>query len=138
MFLVEPRSGERCHYPTAQALSAAIRRGELGPNARIFHQTTNRWLSITVHPEYRQAQLDREERSARMWEDRPWTFLANRPDANLPDTNRPDPTGDELFGPIPGPMKAKASNLVLMPYGPAPSRLGSALRRFLYLARAAI
>ena len=47
MFLVEPRAGERCHYPSARALSAAIRRGELGPHARIFHQTTSRWLPIS-------------------------------------------------------------------------------------------
>jgi len=53
MFLVEPASGQRCQYPSAQALGAAIRRGELGPQALIFHKTRNRWLPITVHPEYR-------------------------------------------------------------------------------------
>jgi hypothetical protein len=126
MFLVEPKSGERCHYRSAQALGVAIRRGELGAEARIFHSATNRWLSITVHPEYRQAELERQERSARWMDQRQWTFLAERPDA----------TGDALFAPIP-PGKP-AGRLVLLPGATSHSWLGLAFRRVLRMARAGV
>jgi hypothetical protein len=124
MFLVEPRAGERCHYPSARALGAAIRRGELGPHARIFHQTTSRWLPITVHPEYRQLELERQELSARIFEDRQWTFLARRP----------EPSNSEgLFAPIPGPRIAP--RMVMIHREQPPSWLGLAVRRVLQLAR---
>ena len=126
MFLVEPRSGERCHYPSARALAAAIRRGELGPQARIFHQATNRWLSITVHPEYRLAELDRQDLAGERWSQRQWTFLAQRPEVAS------EPAADGLFAPIPS---TKPPTIIMMPGKPAPSRLGLAFRRFLQVAR---
>jgi hypothetical protein len=121
MFLVEPKSGQRCHYGSARALGAAIRRGELGAGARIFHQRTNRWLPITVHPEYRRAAADREERTAAQWRERPWTWLAERPvhDA-VADT----------FQPIPN---RSSSTLVLLPPRGGRSWLGT-LRRLLPFA----
>ncbi|MGH7516700.1 MAG: hypothetical protein ACREOC_04420 [Gemmatimonadales bacterium] len=123
MFLVEPESGQRCQYGSAGALSAAIRRGELGPRARIFHRTTQRWLPITVHPEYRRAESAREETSARQWRERPWTFLAERPVEEAP---------ADTFQPIPA---RSSSTLVLIPGGSEPSWLGSALRQLLRLGR---
>ena len=123
MFLVEPEAGQRSHYQSAEALGAAVRRGELGPQARIFHQTTRRWLPITVHPEYRRAEFDREERRAEQWRDRQWTFFAERPveDARA-EPVRPIPT-------------RSSSSLVLIPSGPDRSWLGSAFRQLLRLAR---
>ncbi|MGH7630269.1 MAG: hypothetical protein ACREOF_13000 [Gemmatimonadales bacterium] len=113
MFLVEPESGQRCHYRSAGALGAAIRRGELGPQARIFHQTTNRWLPITVHPEYRKVESAREEAYGQQLRDRPWTFLAERPVEEPPtDTFRPIPT-------------TSSSTLVLIPKGGQRSWLGA-------------
>jgi|SRR5215218_272963 hypothetical protein len=82
MFLVEPVSGQRRHYPSARALGYAIRRGELGPAARIFHEGSERWLPITVHPEYRKAEIEWEAANARALRGRRWTFLAGQgPDA---------------------------------------------------------
>ena len=79
MFLVEPASGQRCHFNSARALGSAIRRGDLGPQARIFHQTSGRWLPITVHPEYRKVESEVEESSSRSLHGRRWTFLPERP-----------------------------------------------------------
>jgi hypothetical protein len=121
MFLVEPASGRRCHFSSARALGAAIRRGELGPEARIFHQTTSRWLPITVHPEYRKAELEWEESSARKFSGRRWTFLA-------------DPAGQdplEMISPSPAPDPGP----ILIPGDGEPSWLGSAFRHLLQLAR---
>ncbi|HET8625152.1 MAG TPA: hypothetical protein VFM14_16435 [Gemmatimonadales bacterium] len=123
MFLVEPRSGERWHYRSADALGAAIRRGELGPGARIFHQTTNRWLPITVHPQYRLAESERLE-AARGWAQREWTFLSERPSSS----------SEHLFASIPT-SPVRRPNIVLSPAKPTPSRFGLALRRVLQFAR---
>jgi hypothetical protein len=125
MFLVEPKSGQRWHYESARALGAAIRRGELSPQARIFHQAANQWLPITVHPEYTKAKRDREEGSAHTWQQRQWTFLAERPDASP----------DAMFTPIPA---QTASTLVPIPGRPEPSWLGLAFQRLLQLARCGI
>jgi hypothetical protein len=85
MFLVEPESGQRRHYSSAGALGAAIRRGELGPQTRIFHQAANQWLPITVHPEYRRAESEWERGSIRRLQHRGWTFFPETSPAPEPD-----------------------------------------------------
>jgi hypothetical protein len=75
MFLVEPEEGLRWQYGSAGALGDAIRRGELGPRARIFHRARRQWLPITVHPEYRKAESSWVESSGGEWRERRWTFL---------------------------------------------------------------
>lgn len=122
MFLVEPQTGQRCHYTSARALGGAIRRGELGPEARIFHQASSQWLPITVHPEYRRAESEWEEQSARQMRGRRWTFLSERPEAQ--------PLESEMARPLdaaPVPM--------LVPGGSEASWLGSAFRSLIHLAR---
>jgi hypothetical protein len=106
MFLVEPVSGRTCSYRSAGALGEAIRRGEVGPRARIFHRTTQRWLPITVHPEYRKVESDREMLNSR-WRDWEWTFLAQRP---MPEPEQQAAPG--AFRPIP---RRSSSDMVLMP-----------------------
>lgn len=114
MFLVEAGSGTNKGYPTAKDLGAAIRRGELGPQARIYHRSTDRWLPITVHPEYRKAAAEREELSGRQLRGRKWTFLEGARGA--------DPSSDQAAGdPASGPQ--------LIPGDPSPSWLGSTVRR---------
>jgi hypothetical protein len=74
MFVVEPGSGKNKGYSSARELGAAIRRGELGPQARIYHRATDRWLPITVHPEYRKVAAERRLSAARD-AGQAWTFL---------------------------------------------------------------
>lgn len=121
MFLVEPAEGRRCSYRSAGALGDAIRRGEVGPQARIFHRTTQRWLPITVHPEYRKVESAREAVN-NQWREWEWTFLAQRP------TYEPEaPAAAGTFRPIP---RRSSSSMVLMPDSGRRSWLG-ALRRLL-------
>ena len=75
--VVEPGTGKSRGYANAHELGAAIRRGELGPQARIYHRATDRWLPITVHPEYRRAAAEREEMGALTLQQRQWTFLTD-------------------------------------------------------------
>src|SRR3954453_14872258 len=94
LFLVEPESGQRCHYSSARALGVAIRRGELGPQAKIFHQASNQWLPISVHPEYRKAESDWDEGNARQLRARRWTFLSEPPaDHPVAESTEPDYPG---------------------------------------------
>jgi hypothetical protein len=122
MFLVEPESGQRCHYSSARALGAAIRRGELGPQARIFHQASNQWLPITVHPEYQRAEEEWEQSSVRRLRSRRWTFF--------PETG---PQEDPFVALAPPPERGTAP--MLIPGDGEPSWWGTAFQRLFHLAR---
>jgi hypothetical protein len=126
LFLVEPESGQRCHYSSARELGVAIRRGELGPQAKIFHQKSSQWLPISVHPEYRRAESDCEEGSARQLRARRWTFLSEPP--------------AESDRPVAGSMTPDYPGMVpiMVPGGGESSWLGSAVRHLLQLARPGI
>lgn len=58
-YLVEVAPGHETVYPTAVALRAAMRGGEITPEARIYHRAASRWLSIMEHPEYRKFLAER-------------------------------------------------------------------------------
>jgi hypothetical protein len=120
MFVVEPGSGKSKGYSSARELGAAIRRGELGPQARIYHRTTDRWLPITVHPEYRKAAAERERKGARELQGRHWTFLPGSP--------------TEEAVPAPQLGVQAPSGLELIPGDPPASWLGSTFRRLRGLA----
>ena len=120
MFLIEPESGQRCHYTSVRALGRAIRRGEIGPTARIFHQASSQWLPITVHPEFRRAESEWEESSARDLQGRQWTFFSERGKAE-------EPAAKGTPSPVSVPM--------LVPDEHEPSWLGSAFRNLFHLSR---
>ncbi len=52
MFLVEVRPGKEELFRSVDDLAAAIRRDEVDAHSRIYHRTTARWISITLHPIY--------------------------------------------------------------------------------------
>jgi hypothetical protein len=114
MFVVEPGSGKSKGFATTRELGAAIRSGELGPEARIYHRATDRWLPITVHPEYRRAAAEREAMGARELQGKQWTFLPSAGSQQAASRERA-PEQDE--GPV------------LFPGDPEPSWLGSTFRR---------
>ena len=123
LFLVEPESGQRCHYSSARELGVAIRRGELGPQAKIFHQKSSQWLPISVHPEYRRAEADCEEGSARQLRARQWTFLTEPP------VESDRPVAESVASDYPGMVP------IMVPGEGETSWLGSAVRHLLQLAR---
>jgi hypothetical protein len=126
LFLVEPESGQRCHNTSARALGVAIRRGELGPQARIFHQKSSQWLPISVHPEYRRAESDVEEGSARELRARRWTFLSEPAAENDP------PVANAAAPDYPGAVP------LMVPGEGETSWLGSAVRHLLHLGRSRV
>jgi hypothetical protein len=53
MYLVELRPGREELYRTSDDLALAIRDGEVDARSRIYHRSTAKWISITLHPQYK-------------------------------------------------------------------------------------
>jgi hypothetical protein len=71
MYLVELRPGKEELYRTGDDLAAAIRSGEVDGHSRIYHRSTSKWISITLHPQYKAIVAEKPAPSA----DRSWTYL---------------------------------------------------------------
>lgn len=55
MYRIRLSSGQEQVYRSIQELTAGVQRGEVTSEAEIYHQRTERWLSIESHPHYRMA-----------------------------------------------------------------------------------
>jgi hypothetical protein len=53
MYLVELRPGKEELYRTMDELAAAIRKGDVDTHSRIYHRATSKWISVTLHPQYK-------------------------------------------------------------------------------------
>ncbi len=53
MYRIRSASGSETVYGSLEEFSAAVKRGEVSPEAEIFHTRANRWLDIKTHPHYR-------------------------------------------------------------------------------------
>jgi hypothetical protein len=55
MYRIRTVSGQERVYPSIQELTAGVQRGDVTAEAEIYHQRTERWLSIESHPHFRMA-----------------------------------------------------------------------------------
>jgi hypothetical protein len=55
MYRIRSGSGAEAVYNSLEEFTAAVRRGEVAPEAEIFHSRANRWLDVKSHPHYRGA-----------------------------------------------------------------------------------
>ncbi|MBA3443609.1 MAG: hypothetical protein H0T58_01975 [Gemmatimonadales bacterium] len=53
MYLVELKPGKEELYRTGDELALAIRDGDVDARSRIYHRATAKWISITLHPQYK-------------------------------------------------------------------------------------
>jgi hypothetical protein len=53
MYLVELKPGKEELYRTSDDLAIAIREGNVDARSRIYHRATAKWISITLHPQYK-------------------------------------------------------------------------------------
>jgi hypothetical protein len=82
MYLVELRPGKEELYRTGDELAAAIRSGDVDMHSRIYHRSTSKWISVTLHPQYKAIVAERPaapplpplERAT-------WTFFNDSADA---------------------------------------------------------
>jgi hypothetical protein len=75
MYLVELSPGKEELYRSSDELALAIRNGDVDARSRIYHRATAKWISITLHPQYKaiitMAKEEPPPRPAR----KGWTFL---------------------------------------------------------------
>jgi hypothetical protein len=76
MYLVEIKPGTEVLYHSVPKLAAAIRSGEVGPQARIYPRNSGTWVSITVHPEYRKISDAGELPELRPLKRKRWTYFS--------------------------------------------------------------
>ena len=76
MYLVELRPGKEELYRTGDELAAAIRSGEVDGHSRIYHRATSKWISITLHPQYKAIVTERPANPAPNASD--WAFLGSQ------------------------------------------------------------
>jgi hypothetical protein len=66
MYLVELKPGKEELYRTGDDLAIAIRDGDVDARSRIYHRATAKWISITLHPQYKAiVAVQRDEPMAR-------------------------------------------------------------------------
>jgi hypothetical protein len=78
MYLVELFAGREHLYESAEEFTAAIERGDIRPDSRIFHRTTSTWVPIVKHPEYRKVIAGQPEELPPLAR-RKWTFYGLEP-----------------------------------------------------------
>jgi hypothetical protein len=78
MYLVELRPGKEELYRTGDELAAAIRSGEVDGHSRIYHRATSKWISITLHPQYKAIVTERPAHPAPNASD--WALLGSQAD----------------------------------------------------------
>jgi len=79
MILVEVDTDTRKQFNSTAELAEAIARGEVGPNARVYHHLREQWLPITRHPEF-QRRWAAPDRPLPPLERTRWTFFSVEPD----------------------------------------------------------
>jgi hypothetical protein len=75
MYLVELRPGKEELYRSSDELALAIRNGDVDSRSRIYHRATAKWISITLHPQYKAIITAPKEEPAPRPARKGWTFL---------------------------------------------------------------
>lgn len=94
MYLVELRPGKEELYRTGDELAAAIRSGDVDMHSRIYHRATSKWISVTLHPQYKAIAAERPaEPPMPPLERNTWTFFNDSADT-LAGANDPTPEAE--------------------------------------------
>jgi hypothetical protein len=75
MYLVELRPGKEELYRSSDELALAIRNGDVDGRSRIYHRATAKWISITLHPQYKAIITAPKEEPVARPARKGWTFL---------------------------------------------------------------
>ena len=102
MYLVELRPGKEELYRTGDDLAAAIRSGEVDGHSRIYHRATSKWISITLHPQYKAIAASKPTKPADSKPTKPadstgWTYLTDQAEtlgSNVAEPEQEEEEGD--------------------------------------------
>jgi hypothetical protein len=92
MYLVELRPGKEELYRTGDELAAAIRNGDVDMHSRIYHRATSKWISVTLHPQYKAIISEVRPAGPQLppLDRQTWTFF-NDPTDGLAGAHDPEP-----------------------------------------------
>jgi hypothetical protein len=115
MYLVELRPGKEELYRSSDELALAIRSGDVDARSRVYHRATAKWISITLHPQYKAivaaAKEDPVTRPAR----RVWGILGGTGDQSATPAEPERPTnGGQLLHRWRRPLALGLAGLLLM------------------------
>jgi hypothetical protein len=97
MYLVELRPGKEELYRSTDELALAIRNGDVDARSRIYHRATAKWISITLHPQYKAIiSAPKEEPAAVRPVRKGWTFLGGISPMSQASTEGPVANGNLL------------------------------------------
>ena len=99
MYLVELRPGREELYRTGDDLAAAIRSGEVDGHSRIYHRSTSKWISITLHPQYKAIVAQKPPQGDR----NAWTYLTDQSETLESAVAEPEGSLDRPEEPAEGP-----------------------------------
>jgi hypothetical protein len=130
MYRIEVAPGEETVFRTIEELAIGIRNGVITPRARIFHQASQKWLPIGLHPHYKKA-LEMPAASA---SPAPVTTATPVPTPSRPKSHTPHPPTpshahsparppEPMPIPAPPPAAPKATEPKLAPKVSAPEKL---------------
>jgi hypothetical protein len=93
MYLVELRPGKEELYRSSDELALAIRNGDVDSRSRVYHRATAKWISITLHPQYKAIVAASKEDPARR---RGWGILGGATAAEAPSPDGSPSNGNLL------------------------------------------
>jgi hypothetical protein len=94
MYLVELRPGKEELYRSGDELAAAIRSGDVDGHSRIYHRATSKWISITLHPQYKAIVAEKPAQPRPEADKSSWNYLNAH--AELLEGGAPDEGAGEL------------------------------------------
>jgi hypothetical protein len=95
MFLVELRPGKEELYRSSDELALAIRNGDVDSRSRVYHRATAKWISITLHPQYKAIVAASKEDPSRPGR-RAWGILGGASAAEAPSADGSISNGNRL------------------------------------------
>jgi hypothetical protein len=89
MYLVELRPGKEELYRSSDELALAIRNGDVDARSRVYHRATAKWISITLHPQYKAIVASAKEEETPRPARRGWNLLGGSSDQikQVPEAN---------------------------------------------------
>jgi hypothetical protein len=93
MYLVELKPGKEELYRSSDELALAIRNGDVDARSRVYHRATAKWISITLHPQYRAIVSANQEDPVTRPTRRPWRGMLAAAAEQPLDATTADPNG---------------------------------------------
>lgn len=93
MYLVELRPGKEELYRSSDELALAIRSGDVDARSRVYHRATAKWISITLHPQYKAIVAAAKEDPMARPSRRVWGLLGGTGDHSATPSETERPTG---------------------------------------------